>query len=82
MKPKYAVQKLQGGWVVIMASNGRIIAERFETEEAASLVREEFESGRRTVDKKMDVWVIADTFVCEPYVGGTQIGEAGTLDMR
>jgi hypothetical protein len=31
--------------------------------------------------KKIDVWLIADRFVCEPSVSGMQIGEIGWLDM-
>ncbi len=31
--------------------------------------------------KKIDVWLIADSFVCEPGVSGMQIGETSGLDM-
>jgi hypothetical protein len=82
MQPKYAIQKLNVGWVVIMASNRHIMTERFDTEDAAAVVRDAFERGERTVDKKRDVWVVADVFVCEASLGGQQIGEISALDMN
>lgn len=30
---------------------------------------------------RIDVWLVADRFVCEAYLGGMQIGEAAKLDM-
>jgi hypothetical protein len=82
VKPKYAIQKLQGGWVVVMASNGHIMAKWFDTERAAAVARDQFERGERSMDKKTDVWVIAERFVCEAGLGGMQIGEARSLDMN
>jgi hypothetical protein len=82
MKQKYAIQKLNVGWVVIMASNRHIITERFDTEEAAAVVRDAFERGERTVDKKRDVWVVAEVFVCGASLGSQQIGEVSALDMN
>lgn len=82
MNKKYALRHLHGGWVIVMASNGQMMAKGFGTEAAAACARDEFERGERKVETKMDVWVIAEAFVCEPYLGGKLIGEAGTLDMR
>jgi hypothetical protein len=82
MKPKYAIQKLQGGWVVILASNGNIMAKWFDTEDAAAVARDDFERGERTVEKKRDVWVVGDRFVLEACDGGVQIGEVRALDMN
>jgi hypothetical protein len=82
MSTKYAAKKLHGGWVVVMGPSGHIVAKWFDTEEAAARVRDQFEGGRRTVDKKKDVWLVAESFVCEPYLGGAMIGEVDALDMR
>jgi len=82
MTAKYGIQQLAGGWVVTMATNGHIVEKWFETEHQAASVRDQFERGERTVDKKQDVWVIAKSFVMEPYLGGTMIGEVGKLDMN
>jgi hypothetical protein len=82
MKPKYAIQKLQNGWVVILASNGHIMAKWFDTEDAAAIARDDFERGERTVEKKREVWVVGDRFVLEACNGGVQIGEVPALDMN
>jgi hypothetical protein len=42
----------------------------------------QFERGERCFDLKIDVWVVADAFVCEAYLGGKQVGEVEALDME
>jgi hypothetical protein len=75
MASKYNIQKLNGGWVVVMATNGHIMAQFFDTEEQAVSVRDQFERGERTIDKKPEVWVIGKSFVMEPYLGGCKSGK-------
>jgi hypothetical protein len=82
MTSKYDIQKLNGGWVVVMATNWNIMSQFFDTEEQAASARDQFERGERTVDVKSEVWVIGKSFVMEPYLGGMQIGEVGKLDMN
>lgn len=82
MKPKYAIQRLQGGWVVILTANGHIMGKWFDTEDAAAAARDDFERGEHTVEKKLDVWVVGNCFVLEACVGGVQIGEVRALDMN
>jgi hypothetical protein len=81
MNPKYAIKQLNGGWVVMMASNGQILSKWYDTDEAAACVRDQFERGEITADKKEHVWLVAEAFVCEPCLGA-MIGEVGALDMR
>jgi len=45
------------------------------------VVRDQFERGRRAVDKKVEVWVVGKHFVMEAYLGGQQIGTVDSLDM-
>lgn len=68
--------------MVILASNGHIMAKWFDTEDAAAVARDEFERGERTVEKKREVWVVGDRFVVEACDGGVQIGEVRALDMN
>jgi hypothetical protein len=42
MTSKYDIQKLNGGWVVGMATNGHIMAQFFDTEEQSVSVRDQF----------------------------------------
>gem|GEM_PF-5732424 len=81
-KSKYAIKKMPGGWVVVMAANGHIMTETFGIEEEAAAACDQFKNGKRTVGQKADVWVIDKTFVCEAGLGGMQYGMINDLDMN
>jgi hypothetical protein len=81
MTSKYGIQKLNGGWVVVLKGSGHIMSAFFSTEQQATAVRDQFESGEHSVDKKVEVWVVGKHFVMEAYLGGHQIGFVDSLDM-
>ena len=80
MKSKYELVALAKSWVVLMASNGRIM-ETFTSKDDAEMAMQEYESGVRVVKNKKDVWVIDGLFVTEPEIGGMMLGQIESLDM-
>ena len=60
----------------------RWIVEILNTEQAARVALGQFERGERKVPVKKDVWVVEDTFVAEPVLGGNELGEVEDLDMN
>jgi hypothetical protein len=80
MPEKYSVAKGNQAWWVKMA--GRFIVETFKTEEEAIAAMADYKAGSRTRNPKWECWIVGDSFVIEPYIGGNQIGEVGELDLR
>lgn len=78
---KYKLTKLVGGWAVVMASNSHIM-ERFDSEEDAKKALEQYENGTIVRKNRPKVWVVDETFVMEPGVGGTMYGEVNGLDIK
>ena len=78
---KYKLVELTNGWAVAMSANTYIV-ESFTVKDDALQALTEFEDGKRFVEDKPDVWVIGESFVTEPGLGGMQIGEVSQLDMN
>ena len=82
MISKYKIEKLGGGWAVLMSANECIVESFFQTREADLEVLSVFENVERTVEDKWDVWVIGNTYVGEPSLYGIDLGEVSQLDMN
>ena len=78
---EYEIRRLVQGWAVTMGGTG-LILETHSTEELAELARREYAAGEREAPHRPEVWIVADTFIAEPGMGGLQIGETEELDVR
>jgi len=79
---QYKVIKLEDGWAVATRATGEIVTKSYPDEESAAEACKLCETSEYFVGRKKKVWVIEDNFMCEAGLGGTQIGEMQTLDMK
>ena len=78
---EYGVRGWGKEWAVTMGRSG-LILETQPSEELAEIARHEYAAGEREAPSRHEVWLIAESFISEPWLGGMQIGEARELDIR